>query len=79
MPRYYFTVHDSGGTAVDDFGLELPDIASARNEAVAGARSMMSDGVRHGELDLSAYIEIEDFERLHLGRVTFREAISVRE
>lgn len=40
---------------------------------------MMSDGVRHGELDLSAYIEIEDFERLHLGRVTFREAISVRE
>ena len=40
---------------------------------------MMSDSVRHGELDLAAYIEIEDFDRLHLGRVTFREAVSIRE
>lgn len=79
VPRYYFTVHDAGGAAVDDFGVELPDMASARNEAVAGARSMMSDSVRHGELDLAAYIEIEDFDRLHLGRVTFREAVSIRE
>jgi hypothetical protein len=79
MPRYYFMVHDGGGIAADDFGLELPDLASARNEAVAGARSIMSDGVRQGELDLAAYIEIEDLGRLSLGRVTFREVLSIRE
>lgn len=79
MPRYYFNFCGAGGVEVDDFGLELPDLASARNEAAAGALSIMCQGVRQSELDLAAYFEIEDSERMHLGRVTFREVLTIRE
>jgi len=42
MPRYYFDVYD--GTALPDAeGTELPDLASARNEAVRLAGALLRD------------------------------------
>ena len=77
MPRYYFPIQNGDGSAPDDEGMELPDFEAAWIHAVAGARSMMSDSIRRGKLDLAAYIEIEDEARAVLERVTFREAVTI--
>ena len=79
MAQFYFIVHDNDGPPVDDEGLELPDTASARDQAIAGARSIMSDGILRGQLNLAGYIDIEDADRAHVGRVTFRSAVSIRD
>lgn len=34
MTRYFFDLHDNEGIAIDDEGLELPDLAAVRREAV---------------------------------------------
>lgn len=78
MARYYFIVHDIHGKADDDEGLELPDLASAQTQAIASARSMMCDSIRHGELDFTAFIQIEDEERESVQTLSFREAVSIR-
>ena len=42
MPRYFFHVHD-GKDLPDHEGTELPDLASARKEAVALAAGLLGD------------------------------------
>ena len=79
MPRYYFIVHDKDGRAPDSEGVELADVEAAMLHAAAGARSMMSDGIKAiGALDLTAYIEIEDADRARVTRLTFADAIEIR-
>jgi hypothetical protein len=77
MPRYFFVVHDGHGQSDDDDGLELLDLASARNEAIAGARSMMSDSIGRGTLDLTAYIVIENDRHTEVDCVRFRDVVSI--
>ena len=43
MPRYYFHVEDDH-IEIDRVGVELPDIQSAREEAVSAAGQMLRDG-----------------------------------
>jgi len=43
MPRYYFNVED-GQCLLDDTGLDLPDIAAARNEAVRTSGNLLKGG-----------------------------------
>lgn len=81
VPRYYFLVRDEWGEAPDDEGVELPDLDAAREYAIAGARSMMSDSVRRGILNLTASIDILDGDgdgevKLQL---VFKDAIEIRE
>lgn len=77
VPKFYFVVHDVAGVAADDDGAELADFEAACRHATAGARSIMSDGVRDGMLDLSGFIEIEDQDRVVLDRVNFRDALKI--
>jgi hypothetical protein len=43
MPRYYFNVED-GQRLLDDTGLDLPDIAAARNEALRTSGNLLKSG-----------------------------------
>ena len=79
VPQYYFPIQNGEGAAPDYEGMHLPDFEAAWLHAVAGARSMMSDSIRRGKLDLAAYIEIEDEHRAVLERVTFKDAVTISE
>jgi Domain of unknown function (DUF6894) len=45
MPRYYFHLKD-GQVLHDDHGLELPDIAAAKNEALRASGDLIRGGPR---------------------------------
>lgn len=77
MPRFYFTIHDEWGEAVDPEGAELSSVDAAVRQAVKGARSLMSDSVKKGKLDLSAFIEIEDQFHIGVSRLGFDEALTI--
>jgi hypothetical protein len=47
MPRYYFHVYDDY-TALDEDGIDLPDVEAARREALVGARALAAEQVVKG-------------------------------
>ena len=50
MARYYFDIHDGGGTTVDDTGAELPSPEAARKEALAALGDIARDlALNHAE------------------------------
>ena len=49
MPMYYFHIHSSDGTVVDDEGEEFADMAAVREEAVTAVRELVADGIRSGK------------------------------
>jgi hypothetical protein len=60
MPRYYFHVVTPNERIEDTEGQELPNLESARLEAVESLRSIISAEVRHGVLGLDEWIEVTD-------------------
>lgn len=48
MPLFYFHVYDGMLVAPGDEGLKLANIEAARDEAVRGARSLLSDEILKG-------------------------------
>jgi hypothetical protein len=76
MPKFYF--HLRNDLAVDDDeGMELPDLATAREYALFNARSIAAENVHHGHLKLSHRIEIADENQQILDIVTFGDAIKL--
>ena len=78
MPRFFLHVHNRMGFAPDDEGLELPDLAAAREAAVAGIRSIVSEEVGQGTLDLAGRIDICGENGEVLMAVPFSEAVELR-
>jgi hypothetical protein len=79
VPHYYFHVHNSIGFVEDEEGRELPDEASARVEAVKGIRSILSEDVLGGVLDLKGRIDVvEEGDARPALTVAFEEAVEVR-
>ncbi len=78
MPLFYFHVYDGMLVAPDDEGLELTDIDAARNEAVRGARSILSEDILRGCIDLSGRIEIAGEDGTILLALPFRDAFEIR-
>jgi hypothetical protein len=61
----------------DEEGMDFPDLAAARDEAIAGARSILADGAKAGILSLSSRIEIEDEKGQALVAITFADAVAI--
>lgn len=78
MPRYHLHIYDRGGVSCDEEGVDLPDLDSARRSAIAGIRSIASEEVRAGRLDLVGRIEIVDAAGTVLGIVRYPEAVEVQ-
>ena len=77
MPRFYLHLCNGDGFVEDDEGVELPDAAAARLQAIEGLRDMMASDLRGGALNIASYIEIEDENRQIVATVPFLEAVEV--
>ncbi|HEV2747784.1 MAG TPA: hypothetical protein VGW34_10870 [Allosphingosinicella sp.] len=78
MPRFYFHISNSLGFTRDEEGRELRGLDAARAVAVEGARSLLSDEVSGGILDLRGRIDVTDeHDRLVLN-VLFGDVVEIR-
>ena len=77
MPRFFLHVFDGNIFAEDREGLDLPDVAAAREEAVEGLRDMLAGDLRGGHLNTAASIRIEDEGHQLVGTVSFADAVQV--
>ena len=75
MPRYYFNIVDPGGTIPDTEGTDLPDIDAVRVEALASAREMISDTIRHGGIVDGRAFRIVDITGAFVLAVSFKEIV----
>ena len=78
MPRFFFHVCNGNGFTEDEEGRELLDEAEARSVALTGARDIMAEEMRAGQLDPASFIEVEDAEHRHLFTLLFSDAYTVR-
>ena len=78
MPRYFFHVYDDV-IAHDDEGVELPNPAAARLEALRGARSLIAEQVSRGYFVLSHWIDVVDARGEAVLTVAFRDAVDIKE
>lgn len=78
MPRYHLHIYNRAGLSCDEEGLDLPDLESARESAIDGIRSILSEEVRAGRFDLAGRVEIADGAATVLEIVRFAEAIEVQ-
>ncbi len=78
MPRYFFHVRDGTGVAQDEDGRELANVELARSEALKGVRSIISDEVKRGLIDLRGEVTVTNRAGAVLLRVRFEEAVELR-
>ena len=76
MPRFFFNVYDDAAV-IDEVGLDLPDLAAARQAAVEEARAVISEEVRNGRIDLAHRIEVEDEARRPVLVLPFSAAVEI--
>ncbi len=75
MPRYFLHVREAGDLVEDPDGVDFPDVAAARMEAVAAAREIMAEHIRKG-LDVSSWsFEVVDEDGRLIMSVPFSEAV----
>ncbi|HEU4652021.1 MAG TPA: hypothetical protein VFS49_11470 [Croceibacterium sp.] len=76
MPRYFFHLHNDVDV-LDEEGLNLPDLDSARETALVEARNMAAESVKDGHLTLSHYVAVTDENGETLFRTSFQEAVRI--
>jgi hypothetical protein len=76
MPRYFFHLYNDV-VSMDEEGIDLPDLGSARANGIREAREMMLDTVAEGRINLSHRIDIADENGAVVDSVTFGEAVTV--
>jgi hypothetical protein len=77
MPRYRFNIHNGIGFVEDEEGRDLPDLAAARAEAVKGIRSILTEDVDQGHIDLCGRIEVVDDSGQSVLVIPFEEAVRI--
>ncbi|HTU11915.1 MAG TPA: hypothetical protein VMG08_13575 [Allosphingosinicella sp.] len=77
MPLYLFDLVNGNGLTADTEGRDLPDDAAARDEALKDIRSILSEEVLRGHLDLDGRIEVRDRARALLFTVAFADAVLI--
>lgn len=60
MPKYFFHIRDHDRLIPDETGLDLPDLASACDEARQGAADMLRDALLDGDEISHQVVEITD-------------------
>jgi aspartate carbamoyltransferase regulatory subunit len=79
MPRYHINIFNDVDV-IDEEGVELPDLATAKARAIRGGRAIMADHVKAGRpLRLFHRIEIVDDGDKVLTVIPFRELITLED
>lgn len=75
MPLYFFNFFNDVDTIADE-GVELPDLASAEDEARRGAATMIAEHImKRQPIDPTNRIEVEDEARQTVFVLRFRDLI----
>lgn len=77
MPRFYFHLCNGQGLVEDHEGTELPDLTSATSHAITSLRDVLASEVKRGQINLAAFIDIEDEQQARLVTIHFTDAIQV--
>jgi hypothetical protein len=76
MPTYFFNVRQNGSLIEDEEGIDLPDLDTAKTEAMGGAMDIVADRTRSGSpMGLDDTFEVTDEDGEVLLTVPFREAV----
>ncbi len=77
MPRFFFHLHNDVD-APDEEGVELPDLASARQCALRNAQFTAAESIKDmGHIVGSHRIDIEEENGAVLDTVYFRDAVKI--
>lgn len=76
MAQYYFHMRN-GHELRDPEGHNLPDLDAVRETAIAGARDILSEDIKRGELHLDWRFDITDAEGQTVMTVPFRDAVDL--
>ena len=76
MPRFFFHLYNDM-IVEDEEGLELPDLATAREQAIVGGRELLCEQVRIGRMRLHHRIEVADEKGRIVLKVPFRELVDI--
>ena len=78
MPLYFLNLHNRIGFVPDESGVDLSSLAEAREQAIANIRSIVSEDVRNGLIDLNGRIEIASRDGRVLDVVSFSTAFELQ-
>ena len=78
MGRFYFHLHSGEKVIADEEGLDLPDVAAARLEALAAARYILADAIRAGTENIPEAFVIADSEGRELETVNLAVVLPER-
>jgi len=74
--RFFFHLSNDI-SCMDEEGMELPDLATARAKGIESARSIMSAEIRNGKLPLADVITIANEKGTPMATVSFRETLEM--
>jgi hypothetical protein len=63
----------------DEEGIELPNQAAARLQALKGARDIIASQVRHGHFNRSHWIDVVDEQGNLVLKVAFGDAVTIED
>lgn len=77
MPRYHLHVYNRIGHVLDEEGMELADLAAAREKALEGIRAIVAEEAKAGRIDLAGHVDITDGSDELVDTIVFREAFKL--
>ena len=75
MRRFFFHLRSGEQIITDYEGVDLLDVDTARQEALAAARQILADAIRSGRKDIPEAFVIADSEGRELETLLFAEAL----
>ncbi|MDT9598652.1 DUF6894 family protein [Sphingosinicella rhizophila] len=76
MPRYFFHIYNDA-VIRDTQGEELPDLNTARDEALQAARALICLSVKKGHVNLNHRVEVVNEDGECIAAVPFRHAVTI--
>ena len=77
MPRYFMQLRDGSDELLDPDGIEHSDLDALRRGVLKGVRSLLSEDVRDGVIDLRFRIDAEDHNGIIVYALSFAEALQI--
>jgi hypothetical protein len=78
MALYFFHLCDGGDTLLDPEGREIEDSSRLAVLALRDARSILSQEVLRGHIDLDCFIQVRDKAGQLVHELRFRDALTIR-
>ena len=79
MARYYIDLHNDVD-AIDEEGMEFPDLEAAKTTMLAEARQMIQASVaENGRIDLRHHLDLRDHSGAIIYVLHFKDAVTIQQ